>query len=702
MKVHLPPSALLSSPATALDTMSPLTRLWALRLLVPLGAHRQLLFEDGFQNELLGSALGLDAEQEDSAESSSLKDRLAALRRLHRSAERQRRACRLPQALELNLETLSATLGLTPLERQLLAFAVVLASDSLLEAVAGGLGYISTSTTYQVLAVLLDSDTASVRTALCASGTLASSGLLRFERCGQGELSSKLMLLSGDLADQLLHADAEPLELLRHTVLMAAPAELGPPDFAHLGELLDLLLRYLQLIIGEGRRGVNVLLHGAPGTGKTQLARVLAGQLGARLFEVTSEDSDGDPISGDRRLQAYRAAQCFIARQRALVLFDEAEDVFAPADGLFGRPRPVSHKAWLNRMLEGNAVPAIWITNAVADIDPAMVRRFDMVVAMPVPPRQQRERLLQQVCGDLVPGRSLHRLAELESLAPAVAARAAKVVRAVGDTLPTHRHPIALQALIRQTLQAQGHVIEPRQARGDSDALFDPAFLHADADLEALVMGMGRQGAGRLCLYGPPGSGKTAFAHWAAERLGVPLIARTASDLLSPWVGQSERNIASAFRTARSEGGLLLIDEVDALLRDRAKAGQAWEHSITAELLVQIEAFDGLLLLTTNLLDTLDDAALRRLDLHVRFDSLKPAQASALLARCCAVLGLGVPEAWVTHKVARIGPLTAGDFASVARRHRLQPFSRPDEFLSALERDKSRRTADRPPLAWLN
>ncbi|MFG6468405.1 AAA family ATPase [Roseateles sp. BYS87W] len=702
MKVRYSRATLLSSPGTGLETMSALSRLWALRLLVPLGAHRQLLFADGFQNDLLGRALGVEADDGEALEVRGLPERLAELRRLHRTAERKRNTCKLPPQLQSNLERLTTALPLSPLEQHLLAFAVVLASDTLLEAVASGLGYISTSAAYQALAVLLDSDLGSVRSALSANGALASSGLIKFDRSGQGELSSKLMLLSGELADQLLHVDAEPMDLLRETVLIAAPGELRREDFDHVASMLDVLVPYLDQALGHGHTGVNVLLHGVPGTGKTQLARVLAEQLGARLFEVTSEDGDGDPITGDRRLQAYRAAQCFMARQRAMVLFDEAEDVFTPAEGMFGRRRPASSKAWMNRMLEENTVPAIWITNDVSSMDAAVVRRFDVVLEMPVPPRQQRERILSHACGDIALARDLRALGALDRLAPAVAVRAAKVVRAVNDKLVSTSQHKALQGLIHETLRAQGHEVPWVKPSARPNIAFDTAFVNADLDLSRLVDGLQRSRMGRMCLYGPPGTGKSAFARWAAERLDIPLIALGCSDLLSPWVGQSERNIALAFRKAQSEGGLLLIDEVDALLRDRSRAGHTWEHSLAAELLTQLEAFDGLSIMTTNLLDSLDPAALRRFDIKIKFDYLKPAQSTALLEHCCAALGLDAPQQWLANKVARVGMLAPGDFAAVLRRHAIQPFERPEDLVFALEGDKSLREANRPSVAWLN
>lgn len=93
----------------------------------------------------------------------------------------------------------------------------------------------------------------------------------------------------------------------------------------------------------------------------------------------------------ERRLRAYRAAQSFFGRRRALILFDEVEDVFDDGDSLFGRKSTAQRrKAWVNRALEQNAVPALWLSNSISGIDPAIMRRFDMVIEVPVPPREQR------------------------------------------------------------------------------------------------------------------------------------------------------------------------------------------------------------------------------------------------------------------------------------------------------------------------
>src|SRR5690606_23900588 len=142
---------------------------------------------------------------------------------------------------------------------------------------------------------------------------------------------------------------------------------------------LAILKPYIRKSIETGRKGVNIFLHGSPGTGKSQLAKVLAKELASELFEVASEDTEGDPIGGVKRLRAFSAAQSFFSQRRSMILFDEVEDVFNDGDRFFGRKSTAqTRKAWLNRMLEENPVPTLWLSNSIQGLDPAFMRRFEI------------------------------------------------------------------------------------------------------------------------------------------------------------------------------------------------------------------------------------------------------------------------------------------------------------------------------------
>jgi ATP-dependent 26S proteasome regulatory subunit len=672
---------------TTAPTLAPVVHLWILRILVPLGGHRELVRPRGFKEDGVARVLGLEEwiDPEDfDFDSTAVRTRL---RELHRQAERTAERS-LPAILEANLMRLAALVGMSDAECRILGFATMLHHERDLDNASDTLGVLSSSAIVDVLAALLDLPEHEVRGALSIQGVLARSGLLSVDRSGTKLLRAKLDLLSDQFADSILESESDPVVLLRDVVAPSTPARLSLADFGHLDEALAILKPYLAQAVAGSRQGVNIFVHGAPGTGKSELARALAAALGCELFEVASEDDDGDPVTGERRLRAYRAAQSFFDRRRAMLLFDEVEDVFGDSGSTFGmRSTAQRRKAWLNRTLEQNRVPTLWLSNSIEGIDPAFMRRFDVLVEVPVPPRAQRERILQAACGDLADAPTLARMAQAEALAPAVVDRAASVVRAIRDQFDAAGSARALEWLASRTLEAQGYPGLEKGAASQLPGHYDPTILNADADLAQLAAGLAKTRSARLCLYGPPGTGKSAFGRWLADQLGMPLLLKSASDLMSKWVGDCEKAIAAAFRQAEREGALLMLDEVDSFLREREGAQHGWEVTRVNEMLTRMEGFSGVFVASTNLMDGLDAAALRRFDLKIRFGYLAPEQAALMLARQCASLGLAPPERAQLARVGHLAQLTPGDFAALARRHRFAPFASCAQLVDGLEQE---------------
>lgn len=673
---------------SSLKALDATIRLWALRVLVPLEGHAKLFDGTRFIGTGVAEAVGLKESTEglwDAAQASAVR---VELRALHARAEAGADDCRMPAALAANSRRLADLVGLSPADRQLLEFTVLLHTEPLLEEATDCLGPLSATRAARALAGVLRIPEPLVRASLSPDGLLTRTGLLSVSGHGSYPLRHKLDLLSGSFADRMVAAEEDVVGLLRDIVALAPAGMLKREDFSHLAETLDLLERYLRKSLQTRRCGVNILLHGPPGTGKSELTRMLARELKCRLFEVSCENERGDGIDGERRLRAFRAAQSFFSQRRTMLLFDETEDVFNDAVALIGhRSTALRRKAWINRMLEQNSVPTVWVSNSADCFDAAFIRRFDFVIELPVAPQPQRRRMIRKLCGELVSTDAVDRLARVDSLAPAVVARATSVVRVIQRGLAPSQSSAAVERLIDNTLRAQG-----RQGLGQSSGVelpahYDPRFINSDVDLAELADDLRRVRSARLCLYGPPGTGKTAFGQWLARSMEVPLHARHASDILSPWVGGTERNLASAFREAAEEGAVLLLDEVESFLQERRGAQHSWEVTAVNEMLVQIESFPGLLIASTNWMEGLDAAALRRFDLKIRFDYLRPDQAWALFVAHCHALGLEQPAEALQERLRAVSTLTPGDFAAVARQQWFRPLATPLALVEAVAQE---------------
>ena len=683
--------------------VEPIVRLWLLRLLVPMGLAKECFTEGQRyrrvdEDHINSLAALFDTENRWFTET---KDKLYPekaledLMRLHKLAEKNLGEASVPKVLAGNVKHLSKLAGLSRTDCRILEFAVLLDTDDVLKATTDALDQLSITKFYRALSAILHLPEADIRSSVNKKGGLSNSGLVTVDRDWRDkhELEEWLTPIASDFADAMLSADADPLTLLRSVVFPSAPACLNMDDFSHKAKEMGVLLPYLKQSLAEQRPGVNILLYGAPGTGKTQLARILAREAGCKLFEVASADEQGDPLNDVRRVRAFHAAQALLSGQKLLILFDEIEDVFHSGvsyklDLDFGYGETTRHsKAWFNQRLEQNRTPTLWVTNSLHNIHSALMRRFDMVIEMPVPPRRQRRKILRENCRELLSEQDVERIAAAETLAPAVVTRAGSVVTAIKDNLAQPERAPAVELIINNTLEAQGYRRIPREDQNQLPAVYDPTFIHTDADIESVAAGLHQASTARLCLYGPSGTGKTAYGRWLAQQLDVPLLVKRGSDLMSKWVGGTEKNIAACFQEAETEAAILLIDEVEGFLHDRRAAQRSWEVTGVNEMLTQMESFPGVFIASTNLLNSLDQAALRRFDMKIKFDYLLPRQTGALLARYCKLLSLDPPGQAHGARLARLRNLTPGDFAVVARRHRFKPVDSATAMVTALEEE---------------
>ncbi|WP_277058821.1 ATP-binding protein [Trichlorobacter lovleyi] len=159
---------------------------------------------------------------------------------------------------------------------------------------------------------------------------------------------------------------------------------------------------------------------------------------------------------------------------------------------------------------------------------------------------------------------------------------------------------------------------------------FNLELTSADIDLNSLTDRLCRSQsrAFSLCLYGPSGTGKSAYLRHLAEQLGISIVFKRASDMLDKHLGESEKSIAAAFQEANDLGALLIFDEADSLLGDRRQATYSWEISQVNEMLTWTECHPLPFACTTNLRERIDPASLRRFTFKCKFDYLEAKQAA--------------------------------------------------------------------------
>ena len=153
---------------------------------------------------------------------------------------------------------------------------------------------------------------------------------------------------------------------------------------------------------------------------------------------------------------------------------------------------------------------------------------------------------------------------------------------------------------------------------------FDSRALRTTLPVDVIVRMASKAGQKRLSLLftGGSGTGKTAFAHYLACRLGKRIIVATPSQILQKWWGNTERNIRHLFKAAQESGSVLLFDEIDTYLGRRGdvtEVNQKHWTTISNTFLQEMERFSGIMIGTTNMKENVDPAFIRRFNRIVDF-----------------------------------------------------------------------------------
>lgn len=580
-----------------------------------------------------------------------------------------------PGVLYKNTMLLQKTFGFSDAEAEIFAFVAAANVYQMLRDVVEPLNEATPEQIIQTISAATKLPVIAVKKAFSSEAPLGSSGLVRVGKTSSNYNDHPFKLIDTLALTILSHHDV-PESLLAKCFRKAEETSLAIGNFSHLEGRLEILKRYLAKRLEAPRQGVNILLYGAPGVGKTELARVMAKSLNASLYEVLVQDDDGDARSPNERLSSYRMCQSVLKQKpRSVVLFDEVEDVFPVESFFFFGPSRHSRgdKGYMVNLLENNKVPTIWIANQISQIDDSYLRRFDLLFEIKVPPRQVREQLLAEKFSALaVRPEWIDKMSKAEQITPSDVERAAKILEAIGGEEMEVNEQLT-EEILKSNLGARRlSLASPRTGCGES--VYDLSYLNTTENIGRTAEGLARQLKGSVLLYGAPGTGKTAFAHHIGELAKKPVLIRRASDLLNMYVGGTEANIAKMFLEAEAEQSILLLDEADSFFRDRRIAQRSWEVTQVNELLVQMESFSGLFICSTNLMDNLDQAVFRRFALKIRFDYPNGEQRWRLFLAHAKELGLILDQdaiAIYRTRIDRLSHVAPGDFATVRRKHEL-------------------------------
>jgi SpoVK/Ycf46/Vps4 family AAA+-type ATPase len=401
------------------------------------------------------------------------------------------------------------------------------------------------------------------------------------------------------------------------------------------------------------------------------------------VYEIVGEEEN---TSKHRRAALTACLKMANSGKGAIVIIDEADNVLNTIGSWFLRGE-TQDKGWLNKILEEPGTRVIWITNSVDAVDDSVLRRFTFSLQFKPFNRRQRISLWENIlgqnkAGSFLDSSQLERLArkyrlsagEIDTSVKAALAAASSSKGSFRTTLELSLEAYCILKYkrngrrLQENLEEHGsYSLDGLNIEGDMEALisqtvrFDQA-LRSDPDRRINL---------NLLFYGPPGTGKSALARYITDRLDREIICRRYSDLQSMYIGQGERNIREAFEEAENEEAVLVVDEADSMLFGRARAQRSWEISFTNEFLTGMDHYRGILICTTNRMDELDGASIRRFSRKIKFDFLTPEGNVVFYRKMLAGLISAPIEDGNMAALKRISNLAPGDFKNVRDRYAL-------------------------------
>ena len=423
-------------------------------------------------------------------------------------------------------------------------------------------------------------------------------------------------------------------------------------------EMVELPMKHPQIFQKLGiEPPQGVLLHGPPGTGKTLLAKAVANETSASFFSIAGPEIISK-YYGESEQQLREIFEDAKDESPSIIFIDELDSIAPKREDVTGEVerRVVAQLLTMMDGLEARGqVVVIAATNRVDSVDPALRRpgRFDREIEIGVPDQVGRKEIMQihtrgmPLSDDVSLGHlagETHGFvgADIESLTKEAAMKALRRYLPEIDLDEEDIPPSLIDRMIvkREDFRGALNEVEPSAMRevlvelpkitwDDVGGLESPQQQVKEAVEWPLTTPekfdrMGVEAPKGVLLYGPPGTGKTLMAKAVASETNANFISVRGPQLLSKWVGESEKAIRQTFRKARQVNPtIIFFDELDSLAPARGQdMGNNVSERVVNQLLTELDGLeemgDVMVIGATNRPDMIDPALLR----SGRFDRL--------------------------------------------------------------------------------
>ena len=385
--------------------------------------------------------------------------------------------------------------------------------------------------------------------------------------------------------------ELDPSMFVESVLGKPAVSDLTVGDFSSLSQDIEEICKIIKKAVADGETGINILLHGPAGSGKTALAGAIAAELNLSLFAVGEDEDAPDEKGGASRHRLNKVFQghSFLkGRKNAILLFDEIEDLLIKGTDT-DKKADTQSKIIVNRLMENNPVVTIWAGNDPDKFHESLRQRFAYSLYVDYPPMMIRKKVWEKqlaLKGAQLPDKDVTYLARQFMAPPRMIANAIRLAKMTEVTVPA----------IENFLKSSSKI-----TYGDADAVrsgtsisekFDLALINYEQAKENKVKSIVASGSSprpySMLVTGKPGTGIRSLGRYLAENAVMNTAEWDMGALVAPNpMMPPEVKIRRAFQAANDSRNLLIISNIEALSSDPQSSSARWNEGGLADIFME-------------------------------------------------------------------------------------------------------------------